>query len=98
MTTSLNKIWENTNGCAKQYRRASALYLMSVMSRCYSIIIDRGISVPRHVKEVVDGLNDFYKRLIYQLMSTVQLPESNGFHSQIQMHTVTEKQDISLAK
>ena len=94
----MSKIWENTDGCAEQYRCASALYLMSVMSRCYSIIIDRGISVPRHVKEVVDGLNDFYKRYIYQLMSTVQLPESNGFDSQIQMHTGNPKDDVSLAK
>ena len=28
------------------------------MSQCYSIIIDRGISVPGHGKDVVDGLND----------------------------------------
>ena len=28
LTTSLSKIWENTDGCAEQYRCASALYLM----------------------------------------------------------------------
>ena len=28
------------------------------MSQCYSILIDRGISVTGHGKEVVDGLND----------------------------------------
>ena len=27
LTTSLNKIWENADGCAEQYRCASALYL-----------------------------------------------------------------------
>ena len=57
MTTSLSTIWENTDVCAEQYRCASALYLMSVMSQCYSIDIDRGISAPGHGKEVVDGLN-----------------------------------------
>ena len=40
LTTSLSKIWENTDGCAEQYRCASALYLMSVMSLCYYIIFD----------------------------------------------------------
>ena len=30
-------------------------------------------------------------------MSTVQLPEYNGFDSQIQMHTGTQKYDVSLA-
>ena len=33
LTTSLITIWENNDGCAKQYRCASALYLMSVMSQ-----------------------------------------------------------------
>ena len=91
LTASLSTIWENTDGCAEQYRCASALYLMSVMSQCYSIIIDRGISAPGHGKEVVDGLNDVDKSYIYQLMSKVQLPGSVIFDSRIKMHTGTEK-------
>ena len=71
---------------------------MSVISQCYSIIIDRGISAPGYGKEVVDGLNTVDKRYIYQLMSTVQLPGSIIFDSQIQMHTGTQKYDVSLAK
>ena len=55
---SLSTIWENTDGCDEQYRCASAMLLMSVISQTYSIIIDRGISAPGHGKEVVDGLND----------------------------------------
>ena len=54
---------------------------MSVMSQCYSIIIDRGISAPGHGKEVVDGLNDVDKRYIYQLMSKVKLTGSIRFDS-----------------
>ena len=69
LTTSLNTIWENTDGCAEQYRCASALYHFSVMSQFYSTIIDRGISAPGHGKEVVDGLNAVYKRYIYQFIS-----------------------------
>ena len=68
------------------------------MYQCYSVIIDRGISTPGHGKEVVDELNDFDKSYIDQLMSTVQLPVSNIFYSQIQMHTGTKKYDVSLAK
>ena len=67
-TTSLSTIRENSNVCAEQYRCASALYLMSVMSQTYSIIIDCGISAHGHGKEVVYGLNAFDKRYIYQLM------------------------------
>ena len=57
LTSTLSTIWENTDGCAEQYICASALYLMSVLSQCHSIIIDRGISAPLHGKEVVGGLN-----------------------------------------
>ena len=50
LTKSLSTIFKNTDGCAEQYRYASALYLMSVMSQTYSIIIYWGISAPRHGK------------------------------------------------
>ena len=76
LKTSLSTIWENTDGCAEQYRCASALYLMSVMSQTYSIIIDWGVSAPGHGKEVVDGLNAVDKSYIYQFMFKVQLPGS----------------------
>ena len=33
LTTSLSTIWEKTDGYAEQYRCASALYLMSVISQ-----------------------------------------------------------------
>ena len=71
---------------------------MSVMSQCYSIIIDIGISAPGNGKEVVDGLNAIDKRYIYQLMSTFQIPGSIKFDSQIQIQTGTEKEDVSLAR
>ena len=71
---------------------------MSVMSRCCSIIIDQGISVSGHGKEVVDELNAVDKRYIYQLMSNVQLPGSKIFDSQMQMNNGTQKYDVRLAK
>ena len=85
----------NTDDCAKEYRCASALYWMSVMSQCYSIKIYQGISAPGHGKEVVDGLNAGDKIYIYQLMSTVQLPGTNIFHSQMQMYTGNQSNDVS---
>ena len=97
LTTSLRTIWENTGSSAEQYRCASELYLMSVMSQTYSVIIDRGISAPGNGKEVVDGHNAVDKRYIYQLMSKVQLPGSVIFYSQIKMHTGTENKDVSLS-
>ena len=79
MTKSLSKIWDNIDGCAEKYRCSSALYLMSVMSKCYSIIIDWVISAPRHGKELVDGLNAVDKRYVYQFMYTVTISGSKIF-------------------
>ena len=55
--STLSTIWENTDGCAEQYRCATTLYLMSVLSQRHPIIFDWGISAPGHGREVVDGLN-----------------------------------------
>ena len=71
---------------------------MSVMSQCYSILIDQGIGAPGHGKDIVYGLNDVDKCYIYQLMSTVQLPGSNTFDSQIQIHNGNQKYNVRLAK
>ena len=61
----------NSDGCAEQYRCASALYLLSVLSQSHSIIIDWGISAPGHGKEVVHGLNAIDKQYMYKLMPNV---------------------------
>ena len=90
MTSTLSAIWENNDGFAEKYICASTLYLMSVMSQCYSIIIDWGISAPSHDKEVVDGINAIDKRYIYKLMSNVKLPVSKTFDSQILIHSCTQ--------
>ena len=98
MTSTLSKIWENTDGCAEKYRYASTPYLKSVLSQCHSIIMDRGISVPGHGKQVVDGLNAIVKRYMYQLISNDQLPGSKSFDSNILTHSCTPKKDVSLDK
>ena len=61
----ISTIWENTGGCAEQYRCASAIYLMSFMSQSYCIRIDRGIIAPGHGNELVNGLNEIDNRYIY---------------------------------
>ena len=50
LTSTLITIWENINDCAVQYRCASEIYLISVLSQSHSIIIDWGISAPGHGK------------------------------------------------
>ena len=98
LKSSLITIWENTDGCAEQYRYASALYLMPVISQCYSVTIDSGISAPGNGKEVVDRINDIDKRYIYQLMANVQLNGSKKFDYHMHMHTITQNNNVSLHK
>ena len=53
----MSKVREDTDGCAKQYMCALAIYLMTVLSSSYGIIMDREINAPGHGKNVVNGLN-----------------------------------------
>ena len=48
MSNTLSTIWENTDGCDENDRCATTLYLMSMLSQEFSVIIDRGISAPGH--------------------------------------------------
>ena len=57
MTNTLSKIWGNAYGCAELYICVTALYLMSILSQDFYVIIDRGISAPGNGRELVYGLN-----------------------------------------
>ena len=60
----MSKVWEYTNGCAKQYMRALAIYLMNVLSNLYDIIMDVAINATGNRKNVIDGLNATDKRYL----------------------------------
>ena len=64
---------ENTDECAKKYICATALYLLSMLSNSYNIVIDRIIWSLGHGKYVVDGLNATDNFFLTMLITTVQL-------------------------
>ena len=41
-------MWDQTDGCAKQYRCSIAYYLMSYLSKSYQIVLDRAVDTPGH--------------------------------------------------
>ena len=43
--------WDQTHGCAKQYRCSIAYYLMSYLSKSYQIVLDRAVDTPGHQKQ-----------------------------------------------
>ena len=55
-------MWDQTDGCANQYRCSIAYYLMSFLSKSYQIFLDRAVDTPGHEKDVVYGFNDVQKR------------------------------------
>ena len=64
LVSGMSTVWEGTDGGSKQYRCAFVLYLMTVLSYSYGIILDQAIDAPGHGKNVVDGLNATYKRYL----------------------------------
>ena len=46
----MSTVWENTDGCAKQYMCTLDIYLITVLSSSYVIIMDRVINAPCHGK------------------------------------------------
>ena len=60
LVSGLYTVWGDTDGCAKLYRCSLGIYLMTVISYLYRIIMDHAINATGHVKNLVDGLNTNY--------------------------------------
>ena len=70
-------LWEETDGCAKQYHCATAIYLLSLISKTYNIVIDRAVGAPGHGKDVVDGLNAVIKAFLKKAMMRNKIQNKN---------------------
>ena len=57
-------VWEDTDCCANQYRCALGVYLMTVLSSSYGIIMDCTINAPGHGNNVVYGISSTGKRYL----------------------------------
>ena len=85
--TNKSSIWENKYLCDEKYRYETALYLLSMLSHVYNIVIYRGVGAPGHGKYVVDGFNVNVKKFFTMLMTSVQLPGAATNGSKMLMHT-----------
>ena len=50
-------MWDQRDGCAKQYRCFIAYYLIYFLSKSYQFVLDKAVDTPGHGKDVVDGFN-----------------------------------------
>ena len=67
----LKTLWDHTDGCAKKYHCASAIYLLSCLALEFSIIIDRELVESGHGKYMVYGMNDIYKWMLKLAMENI---------------------------
>ena len=56
LITNKGTISKNTYGFADQYIYATKIYLLSIFSHSYNIVIDSGVGSPGYGKDFVDGL------------------------------------------
>ena len=91
-------IWENIYECAEQYRYTTKLYLLSMLSHEYNILIGRGVGAPGNREDVVYGLNATKKRFPSILITTVQSTSAATNDSQMVMYTSISNKYISIAR
>ena len=91
-------LWEETDGCAKQYRCATAMYFMSLLAVRYNIVVDRAVGAPGHGKDVVDGLNAIDKEFLKRAMMRNKNPEDNHSCKDMFAHGFTLKGRVSFAE
>ena len=91
--------WDQTDGCAKQYRCYIAYYLMSFLSKSYQIVLDRDVDTPGYKKYVVDGFNAVHQLYLDTCLRMRSTPEVDNIDSK-RMHvdTMTEKGEASFDK
>ena len=74
-------IWDQTGGCAKQYRCSIAYYLMSYLSTSYKMFLDRAVDTLGHEKDVVGGFNAVQKRYLATCLRMRSTPEKDNIDS-----------------
>jgi hypothetical protein len=90
-------IWDDTDGCGKQYRCGTAMYLLSILASTYGIVIDRAIGAPGHGKDIVDGLNATDKVYLRKAMCMIGTPEADDGAKRMAAHAMLGDKKMSLA-
>ena len=92
-------MWDQTYGCANQYRCSIAYYLMSYLSTSYQIVLDRAVDTPVHEKDVVDGFSAVQKRYLATCLRMRSTPEKDKIDSKrMRVEAMTETGEVSFAE
>ena len=73
-------MWDATDGCSAQYRCATAIFFLALLSFEKDIAIDRAISAPGHGKGIADGISGATKQFLkHSQMKLSRTPQNNDF-------------------
>ena len=81
-------MFDQTDGCSKQYRCARALYLLSLLAYQFDIIIDRAIGAPGHGKDIIDALNAIDKIFLRRKFCMIGTPEADDRNCRMAAHSM----------
>ena len=85
-------MWDQTDGCANQYKCSIAYYLISYLTTSYQIFLDRAVDTPGHRKDVVYGFNAVQKRYLATCLRMRSTPEKDNIESKhMCVESMTEK-------
>ena len=92
-------MWDQTDGCANEYRCSIAYYLMSYLSKSYQIFLDRAVDTQGHGKDVVGGFNAVQKRYLATCLRMRSTPGKDKIDSKrMRVEYMIEKGELSFAK
>ena len=91
MFVDLSTFGWNIYGYAVQYRCTTELYLLSILSHDYDIIIDRGVGSPIRGQYIGGNINATYKRFIPMLMANFNMSGYKGYDNHMEIQTTTQK-------
>ena len=88
-------IWDQTDGCAKQYKCSVAYYKMYVLSKSYQTVIDRAADSSDHGKDILDDFNAFQKQYLATCLRMRSRPEKDNIDSNImRVDAMTENGEV----
>ena len=92
-------MWDQIDGCAKQYMCSIAYYLMSYLSTSYQAFLDSAVDTPVHGKDVVDVFNAVQKRYLATCLRMRSTPEKDKIDSKrMRVEAMIEKEEVSFAE
>lgn len=80
--------WEKTDGCAKQYRCALALYLLSLLASLLRVHIDRQVDVSGHGKDKGNEYGALNKGFFRRQLLLQGVPQAEHFERRLEIATV----------